>query len=90
MVTMPVWIDQTTNSKYIADVWRTGKRVEATKNGIVTREEIAKVIKEVMRGEKSSELKNNALKWKELAKEAISTGGSSDKHIEEFFFETSM
>ncbi|CAI9108461.1 OLC1v1008050C1 [Oldenlandia corymbosa var. corymbosa] len=88
MVTMPVWVDQTTNSKFIVDVWQTGIRLKACESdGIVTKEEVEIVIKEVMLGEKSSELRNNALKWKELAKEAINEGGSSDKHIEEFVYD---
>ncbi|XP_027118818.2 mogroside I-E synthase-like [Coffea arabica] len=85
MVTMPVWVDQPTNSKYIVDVWKVGLRVKASEEReMVTREEVEGTIREVMHGEKASELRNNALRWKELAKEAISEGGSSDKHIEEF------
>lgn len=33
---------------------------------------------------KNHELKKNALKWKELAKEAMSEGGSSNNNIEDF------
>lgn len=87
MVAMPVWIDQTTNAKYIVYKWKSGLRVKASGKGlIVTREEVEMTIKEVMHGEKANKLRNNALRWKELAKEAMSEGGSSDKHIEEFVF----
>lgn len=41
-------------------------------------------IREVMEGEKSEEIKKNAKKWKELAKEAMDESGSSDKNIEKF------
>ncbi|XP_027165794.1 UDP-glycosyltransferase 74E2-like [Coffea eugenioides] len=85
MVTMPVWADQTTNSKYIVDVWKVGLRVKGSEEReMVTREEVERTIREVMHGEKTSELRSNALRWKELAKEANSEGGSSDKNIEEF------
>nr|UHU71019.1 glycosyltransferase [Withania somnifera] len=84
MVAMPQWSDQPTNAKFICDVWQTGVRVKAGENGIITREEVASSIKEVMKEEKGVMLKENAIKWKNLAKEAVDEGGSSDKNIEEF------
>jgi pathogen-inducible salicylic acid glucosyltransferase len=36
-----------------------------------------------MEGEKGEEMKKNAKKWRELAIEAVSEGGSSDKNIDE-------
>ncbi|KAJ0093650.1 hypothetical protein Patl1_26901 [Pistacia atlantica] len=36
---------------------------------------------EVMEGEKSKEMRRNSGKWKELAKEAVDEGGSSDRNI---------
>ncbi|KAF8393825.1 hypothetical protein HHK36_020023 [Tetracentron sinense] len=52
--------------------------------GIVRREDIELCIKEVMEGEKGKVFKRNVKKWKEMAKEAVDEGGSSDKNIEEF------
>lgn len=84
MVAMPQWTDQTTNAKFIVDVWRTGARVKVDEKGVATREEIEACVKEVMEGEKGEELRRNALKWKEFAREAVCEGGSSDKNIDEF------
>ncbi|MCD9642434.1 hypothetical protein HAX54_029260 [Datura stramonium] len=84
MVAMPQWSDQPTNAKFIRDVWQTGLRVKAGENGVVNRDEIASSIREVMEDEKGVMLKENAIKWKKLAKEAVDEGGSSDKNIEEF------
>ncbi|XP_015059609.1 UDP-glycosyltransferase 74E2-like [Solanum pennellii] len=84
MVAMPQWSDQPTNAKFISDVWQTGVRVKAGENGVVNRDEIASSIRRVMREEKGVMLKENAIKWKKLAKEAVDEGGSSDKNIEEF------
>ncbi|XP_044465777.1 UDP-glycosyltransferase 74E2-like [Mangifera indica] len=84
MVAMPQFSDQTTNAKFIEDVWEVGVRVRVNEKGIVTREEIEMCIREVMEGEKSEELRKNSKKWKELAKEAVDEGGSSDRNIEEF------
>ncbi|KAM3199564.1 hypothetical protein P3L10_031924 [Capsicum annuum] len=84
MVAMPHWSDQPPNAKFISDVWQTGIRVKAGENGIVYRDEIARSIREVMEEDKGVMLKENTIKWKKLAKEAVDEGGSSDKNIEEF------
>ncbi|KAA8527227.1 hypothetical protein F0562_034676 [Nyssa sinensis] len=87
MVAMPIWTDQTTNAKFIADVWQVGIRVKVNEKGIVTRQEIELCIREVMEGERGNELRKNLIQWKELAKEAVDEGGSSDKNIDEFIAE---
>lgn len=84
MLVMPQWTDQTTNAKYIVDVWKTGVRVKAHDKESFMREDVAKCVNDVMRGAKGEELKENAIKWKELAVEAMSEGGSSDKNIDDF------
>ncbi|KAL0287778.1 UNVERIFIED_CONTAM: UDP-glycosyltransferase 74E2 [Sesamum angustifolium] len=84
MVAMPQWSDQTTNSKFVIDVWKMGVRAKSGDNGVVSRETIAGCIKDVMEGERGEEIKKNAGKWKELAREAVDEGGSSDKNIQDF------
>lgn len=84
MVCVPQWTDQPTNAKFVVDVWGVGVRAKVDEKGIVRREEIEFCIREVTEGEKSEEIMRNAKKWKELAKEAMDEGGSSDKNIEEF------
>ncbi|MFQ6662488.1 hypothetical protein Gotur_030321 [Gossypium turneri] len=83
MVCVPQWSDQPTNAKFLAHVWKVGVRAKQDR-GIVTREELGNCLREVMIGERSGEIKSNALKWKELAKRAVSVGGSSDRNIDEF------
>ncbi|WOH07843.1 hypothetical protein DCAR_0727277 [Daucus carota subsp. sativus] len=87
MMVLPQWTDQTTNAKYIVDVWKTGVRVKAHDKESITREDITKSVKDVMEGTKREELKTNALKLKEMAIEAMSEGGSSDKNIDDFISE---
>ncbi|GAA0165310.1 transferase [Lithospermum erythrorhizon] len=82
IVAMPQWTDQTTNAKLVQDLWKMGIRVRVDEKGLVGREEIETCIKEVLEGERGKEMKKNALKWKELAKEALSEGGTSDNNIE--------
>ncbi|KAL5698960.1 N-hydroxythioamide S-beta-glucosyltransferase [Ranunculus cassubicifolius] len=84
MVGVGKWADQPTNAKFIQDVWRVGVRTKSDEKGIVSREELERCVKEVMEGKRSEEIKKNVKKWSEIAKEAISEGGSSDKNIDEF------
>ncbi|MCD9642437.1 hypothetical protein HAX54_029263 [Datura stramonium] len=84
MIGMPQWADQPTNAKYIKDVWQVGVRIKAGKDGVITREEVASSIKEVIEGKKGVILKENAIKWKKLARQAVDEGGSSDKNVKEF------
>uniref|UniRef100_A0A5B6ZAG7 Uncharacterized protein n=1 Tax=Davidia involucrata TaxID=16924 RepID=A0A5B6ZAG7_DAVIN len=84
MVGVPQWADQLTDAKFIEEIWGVGVRAKEDEKGIVRREELMFCLKEVMEGERSEEVRRNAGKWKELAKEAVSEGGSSDKRINKF------
>ncbi|KAL5990779.1 hypothetical protein ACLOJK_011683 [Asimina triloba] len=84
VVGLPQWSDQPTNAKCLEDVWGVGLRAGIDETGMVSREEIGSCIREVMEGERGKELKRNAMKWRELAIEAVDLGGSSDKNTDEF------
>ncbi|KAI3984449.1 hypothetical protein MKX01_031073 [Papaver californicum] len=84
MVAMPQWTDQTTNAKFIEDVWRVGIRAKTDDNGMINRQKVGESIKEIMEGEKREEIKLNSIRLQELALAAVDEGGSSDKNIEEF------
>ncbi|KAJ4875727.1 UDP-glycosyltransferase 74F2 [Raphanus sativus] len=85
MVAMPQWTDQPMDAKYIQDVWKAGVRVKIdNESGIAKREEIESSIREVMEGEKSKEMKENAKKWRDLAVKSLSEGGSTDVNIDTF------
>ncbi|XP_027341848.1 UDP-glycosyltransferase 75C1-like [Abrus precatorius] len=86
VVAFPQWTDQKTNAKLIEDVWKIGVRVDIQVNGegIVESGEISKCLEVVMgSGEKGEELRENAKKWRSLAKEAVK-GGSSEKNLRAF------
>ncbi|KAK1356384.1 UDP-glycosyltransferase [Heracleum sosnowskyi] len=87
MVAVPVWFDQPTNGKYIVDVWRVGVRVPVDESGMVSRDEVAACIMDAMEGDQKEEIRENALKWKRLAIEAMNEGGSSDQNICDFITE---
>ncbi|KAH0649170.1 hypothetical protein KY285_034418 [Solanum tuberosum] len=84
MVAIPQWTDQPTNAKFVKDVWEIGVRAKQDEKGIVRREVIEECIKLVMEEEKGKLIRENAKKWKELARNVVDEGGSSDKNIEEF------
>lgn len=48
------------------------------------RGEVVRCLKEVMEGVRSEEMRENAGKWREAAKKAVSQGGSSDNCINHF------
>ncbi|XP_058094339.1 UDP-glycosyltransferase 74B1 [Magnolia sinica] len=84
IIGVPQWADQPTNAKLVEDVCGVGLRAKMDGEGIVRREEIEFCIREVIHGERGKEIKKNSRKWRELAKEAVDEGGSSDKNIDEF------
>ncbi|KAH9291145.1 hypothetical protein KI387_043663 [Taxus chinensis] len=80
MLTLGIWTDQPTNSKFVADVWKTGLKLRAGEDGVVGREEIERCMRLAVDGigEQGKKLRNNALKWRNLCRSAASEGGSSD------------
>lgn len=84
MVGVPQWSDQPTNAKFVEELWGVGVRVKKNEEGLVRKEELEMCIREVMVGERSDEIKRNALKWSEAAKRAVSVEGKSDKNINDF------
>ncbi|XP_010552632.1 PREDICTED: UDP-glycosyltransferase 74B1 [Tarenaya hassleriana] len=84
MVGMPQWSDQQCDAKFIEQVWKVGYRAKEDVEGVVKREEIVRCLKGVMEGESSVKIRESSMEWKELAKKAMSEGGSSDLRIEEF------
>ncbi|KAJ4823845.1 hypothetical protein Tsubulata_036102 [Turnera subulata] len=85
VVAFPQWTDQGTNAKLIEDVWKTGMRVVANQEGIVESEEIKRCLDLVVgSGEVAEDIKRNAKKWKDLARDAAKEGGSSNKNLKAF------
>ncbi|KAG9156472.1 hypothetical protein Leryth_019982 [Lithospermum erythrorhizon] len=85
MIAIPQWADQLTDAKFIEEIWGIGSRPKEDEFGIVRADELLLCLKDVMvEGRRSEGIRRNAKKWKQLAKEAVSEGGSSDKNIDEF------
>ncbi|XP_058200919.1 UDP-glycosyltransferase 75C1-like [Rhododendron vialii] len=85
VVAFPHWSDQGTNATMMVDVWKIGVRVGKNEVGIVESDEVKRCIEKVMGAEEGGEeLRRNAKKWKDLAREAVKEGGSSDKNLKAF------
>ncbi|KAM7521927.1 hypothetical protein LguiA_011829 [Lonicera macranthoides] len=84
LVTMPQWTDQSTNAKYVMDVWEMGIRARPNEKGIVREEVVVDCITEIMEGERGDSIRRNAVKWRDLIRMAVDEGGSSDRNIDEF------
>ncbi|KAL0346071.1 UNVERIFIED_CONTAM: UDP-glycosyltransferase 74E2 [Sesamum radiatum] len=84
VVAMPQWTDQSTNAKFVTDVWGIGIRAHADEEGLVRQEEIVHCLKNVMEGEDGKVVSMNVEKWRRIARAAVDEGGSSDRNIQEF------
>lgn len=84
MVAMPRWTDQSTNAKYIMDVWKIGIKAQVDEKGIVRQEEVEHCVSEILEGQRGKEIQRNAIALKESARKAVDEDGSSNKNIEEF------
>ena len=84
MVFAPLWTNQPTNAKFVEDVWGIGLWVQADDKGIERKRVVEHCKRQVIRSDKLKEIKNSAMKLKNLAREAIDEGGSLDKCIDEF------
>jgi hypothetical protein len=77
MLCWPFFADQQTNCKYTCDDWGIGMEIDNDAN----REEVEKIVRELMEGDKGKKMKNKALEWKNLAEEATGTRGSSSINL---------
>ncbi|KAI3468661.1 hypothetical protein Pfo_025324 [Paulownia fortunei] len=77
----PYFSDQYHNQNYICDKWEIGLRIDPDENGIRSRHEIKKKIDMLF---SDHNLKENALKLKEMCGKSVSEEGSSYKNFETF------
>ncbi|KAK1411114.1 hypothetical protein QVD17_37658 [Tagetes erecta] len=81
-VGFPLWTDQATNAKMIEDVWKSGVKVKRNEgNEMVEGKEIKRCLEIVM---EDAKMKKNAEKWRDIAREAVTNGGSSVMNLQAF------
>ncbi|KAI7997153.1 7-deoxyloganetin glucosyltransferase [Camellia lanceoleosa] len=78
MMCWPFFADQQTNCRYTCNEWEVGMEIDNN----VKRDEVEKLVREIMEGEKAKKMKNKALEWKKLAEKATSPGGSSSLNLD--------
>ncbi|OVA18813.1 UDP-glucuronosyl/UDP-glucosyltransferase [Macleaya cordata] len=73
VICWPFFAEQQTNCRYSCTHWGIGMEIDNN----VKRDEVEKLVRELMEGEKGKEMKNRAMEWKKSAEVAASVGGSS-------------
>ncbi|KAG5520356.1 hypothetical protein RHGRI_033059 [Rhododendron griersonianum] len=73
MICWPWFADQQMNCRYACTEWEVGLEIDSD----VKREEVEKLVRELMGGEKGKKMKRKATEWKELAEKATGSDGSS-------------
>ncbi|KAK1262883.1 UDP-glycosyltransferase 85A2 [Acorus gramineus] len=78
MLCWPFFAEQATNSHYAYAEWGVGMEIDDD----VKREEVEKLIRELMEGERGKVMKGKALEWKMKAEKAVGQQGSSYLNME--------
>ncbi|OAY45123.1 7-deoxyloganetin glucosyltransferase [Manihot esculenta] len=79
MVCWPFFADQQTNCWFACNEWGIGMEIDND----VKREEVEKLVRELMDGKKGKEMERQAVEWKIKAEEATTPGGSSHRNFVE-------
>ena len=77
MVCWPFFAEQQTNCRYACAKWGIGMEISDD----VEREEVARLVREAMGGEKGKAMRVSALVWKDSARAATAEGGSSSQNL---------
>ncbi|XP_048328051.2 7-deoxyloganetin glucosyltransferase [Ziziphus jujuba] len=78
MLCWPFFADQQTNCRYICEEWEVGMEIDND----VKRDEVEKLVRELMEGKKGKKMQSKAMEWKRLAEEATGPLGSSSKNFD--------
>jgi UDP:flavonoid glycosyltransferase YjiC (YdhE family) len=73
MLCWPVLAEQRVNCRYTCNEWGIGMEI----SNDVKRDQVEKLVKELMEGDKGKEMKNKVMEWKKLAEKASAPLGSS-------------
>ncbi|XVF39538.1 hypothetical protein PTKIN_Ptkin01aG0042300 [Pterospermum kingtungense] len=80
MICWPFFAEQQTNCWFACNEWGISMEI----NSDVKRDEVGRLVRELMVGEKGKEIKKKALEWKRMAEEATtSSDGSSSKNLDQ-------
>lgn len=77
MMCWPFFAEQPTNCRYVCEEWGIGMEIDSD----VRRDDVERMVREMMGGEKGKEMRAKARGWKERAEAAAGPGGSSYEHM---------
>ncbi|KAI3840387.1 hypothetical protein MKX03_037799 [Papaver bracteatum] len=83
LIAWPLFAEQTMNAVMLTDYMKVALRPKPMENGIIGRDEICKVVKELMEGEEGKRLGNKMRELKCVAARTLAEGGSSYKTFSE-------
>ncbi|XP_030474255.1 7-deoxyloganetin glucosyltransferase-like [Syzygium oleosum] len=83
MICWPSFGDQRTNCTYACSKWEIGMEL----SGVVNREEVERLVSELMDGDKGKQMKKRITEWKSIAQEATDPNGSSSINIDKLLNE---
>ncbi|XP_068657634.1 gallate 1-beta-glucosyltransferase 84A24-like [Aristolochia californica] len=79
VIAVPQWGDQTTNAKFLVEVYGVGVRLGEGEGGpLITKAEVIQAIDEVISGLRSGEFRAAAVKWKDKAAASVGDGSSAN------------
>ncbi|MCO5602564.1 hypothetical protein L7F22_056698 [Adiantum nelumboides] len=81
----PYLADQMLNRKWMVDEWKVGKSLETTDLGLVTKEEVERLVRLLMEGKEGQEMREQAKKISLIARNAVQEGGSSLINVQNVF-----
>lgn len=81
LIAWPLYAEQKMNAVILTEDVKLALRPKANENGIVGRDEIAKVVKALMEGEQGKEVRNKMKDLKDAAAAVLSENGSSTKAL---------
>ena len=83
LVAWPLYAEQRMNALVLTQEMKVALRPKASENGVVKREEIAKVVKSLIEGEEGKRLRKRIEELKEAATKTLSQDGASTKALSE-------
>ncbi|KAI3909139.1 hypothetical protein MKW92_033506 [Papaver armeniacum] len=83
LIAFPLFAEQTMNAVMLTDDMKVAIRPKTMKNGIIGRDEICKVVKELMEGEEGKRLRSKMEELKRAATSTLAEAGSSAKTFAE-------
>ena len=78
MLCWPFFGNQQMDYRYSCNEWGIGMEI----SNDVKRDEVERLVRELMDGEKGKKMKNKVMVWKKLAEEATGPHGSSSKNLD--------